>query len=146
MDILEEVEGKVVIWAQFQHDLDLIAKALGAKAVQVHGRIPQKDRPGNIARFQNDAEIIYMVANPATLGEGENLNAARTEVYYSNSYKLLERLQSQDRPIAQGKDLTVFDIEAVNTVDRKVINALKSNKNVADMILKDPTGFFLEQD
>jgi hypothetical protein len=146
LDILEEVEGKVIIWAQFQADLDLIAKELGSRAVEVHGRIPQRVRPEHINRFQNDAEILYMVANPATLGEGENLNAARTEIYYSNSYKLLERLQSEDRPVAEGKDLTIFDLEAVKTVDRKVIKALKERKNIADLILRDPGGFFLEED
>jgi hypothetical protein len=146
MDILEEIEGKVIIWAQFQADLDLIVQALRPYAVEVHGRIPQRVRPGNINRFQNDASINYMIANPATLGEGENLNAARTEIYYSNSYKLLERLQSEDRPVAEGKDLTVFDLEAVRTVDGKVIKALKERKNIADMILRDPGGFFLEED
>lgn len=145
LDILEEVEGKVIIWAQFQEDLDIIADALGSRAVQVHGRVPQRLRPENIRRFQNDASIDYMVANPSTLGEGENLNAARTEIYYSNSYKLLERLQSEDRPVAQGKDLTIFDLEAIRTVDRKVITALKERKNIADMILRDPGGFFLEE-
>lgn len=144
LSILEEVEGKIIIWGQFQADLDLIAKTLGSEAVEVHGRVPQKDRPWNIKRFQEDTTIRYMVANPATLGEGENLNAARTEIYYSNSYKLLERLQSEDRPVAQGKDLTIFDLEAVGTVDKKVINALKERKNIADMVLRDPVGFFLE--
>lgn len=145
LDLLEEIEGKVIIWCQFQDDIDLIANALKSEAVEYHGRVPQRLRPGNIQRFQKDAKIRYMIANPATLGEGENLSAARTEVYYSNSYKLLERLQSEDRPVAEGKDLTVFDLEAVGTVDRKVINALKERKNIADMILHDPGGFFLEE-
>ncbi|KKL79805.1 hypothetical protein LCGC14_2011150, partial [marine sediment metagenome] len=141
--ILEDVEGKVIIWCRFVADLEQIYATLrhGIKGQAILYRRVIED----VNRFQNDPEIKYFIANPAMGGLGLTLTAAETVVYYSNSFDLEHRLQSEDRShrIGTKKNVVYVDIQAQGTVDGKIITALRNKKHVADAILQDPTTFFL---
>jgi SNF2 family DNA or RNA helicase len=82
------------------------------------------------------------VANK-TASTGLTLTSASSVIYYSNSYSLEDRLQSEDRAmrIGQKKNVVYRDLVARNTVDEKIIKALRSKQNIADIILKDIAGF-----
>ena len=58
-------------------------------------------------------------------------------VYYSNNYDLEKRLQSEDRAhrIGQVNKVTYIDLICENTVDEKIVKALKSKINIANEIL-----------
>ena len=62
-----------------------------------------------------------------TGGYGITLTAASNVIYYSNSYDLEKRLQSEDRAhrIGQHKPVTYVDLIAEKTVDEKIIKALR---------------------
>ena len=62
---------------------------------------------------------------------------ASTVVYYSNNYDLEKRLQSEDRAhrIGQVNKVTYIDLICENTVDEKIVKALKSKINIANEIL-----------
>lgn len=141
--ILEDVEGKVIIWCRFVADLEQIYATLrhGIKGQAILYRRVIED----VNRFQNDPEIKYFIANPAMGGLGLTLTAAETVIYYSNSFDLEHRLQSEDRShrIGTKKNVVYVDIQAQGTVDGKIITALRNKKHVADAILQDPTTFFL---
>jgi SWI/SNF-related matrix-associated actin-dependent regulator of chromatin subfamily A member 5 len=66
------------------------------------------------------------VGNPSTGGYGLNLVSASYVLYYSNSYNLEVREQSEDRAhrIGQSKNLLVIDLICRNTVDEMIISAL----------------------
>lgn len=139
--ILEDVEGKVIIWARFVADLNLIAETLGEKAIRYRGDI------ADVERFQAEGEgPTYFVANPASAGLGLTLTRAETVVYYSNDFNLENRLQSEDRchRIGTVNPVTYYDIEAIGTVDTKIIRALRNKKLISNAILQDPEDFFLE--
>lgn len=138
--ILDDTEGKAIIWARFVRDLDTIADALGPKAIRYRGNVE------DVERFSADPAIQYFVANPATAGLGLTLTVAETAIYYSNDFDLEHRLQSEDRNhrIGTKESVTYIDISAVGTVDEKIINALRSKKMVSDAVLQDPSGFFME--
>jgi SNF2 family DNA or RNA helicase len=65
--------------------------------------------------------------------------SASTEHYYSNSFSLEDRLQSEDRPHSPGQtnNLGVIDWIAPETLDEKVVQALRDKKELADMITGD---------
>ena len=75
------------------------------------------------------------------------LTAAEYVIYYSNSFDLEQRLQSEDRAhrISQTKNVTYIDIECQKSIDSKIIKALRDKKNIADIITKDPISIFLEE-
>ena len=70
---------------------------------------------------------------------GITLTAADTVIYYSNSYNLEHRLQSEDRAhrIGQDKNVLYVDLVCDKTVDKRIIKALKDKKNIAEQIMGD---------
>ena len=142
MNVLEEIEGKVVIWAHFQYDISSIIKAVvkeygPGSVVDYYGLTPQEERQDNIRKFQNDDKVRFLVGTPATGGYGITLTAASTMIYYSNGYDLEKRLQSQDRihRIGQKQPVTYIDIIAEDTVDNKIVKSLKKKVNIASKVM-----------
>ena len=142
MNVLEEVEGKAIIWANYQKDMFEIKKAIEKEygegsVVDYYGLTPQEDRQPNIKRFQEDPECRFFVGTPQTGGYGITLTQANTVVYYSNGYDLEKRLQSEDRAhrIGQKKSVTYVDLMADDTVDEKIVKALRKKINIASEVL-----------
>ncbi|MDC3295065.1 DEAD/DEAH box helicase [bacterium] len=142
MNVLEETEGKAIIWAHYQYDMKTIIKAVKEKygedsIVDYYGLTPQEERQPNIKRFQDDPKCRFIVGTPSTGGYGITLTAANTVIYYSNGYDLEKRLQSEDRAhrIGQKKSVTYVDLMADDTVDEKIVKALRKKINIASEVL-----------
>jgi len=142
MDVLEETEGKAIIWAHYQYDITNIIEAVSKKygkesIVDYYGLTPQEDRQPHIKRFQDDPKCRFIVGTPSTGGYGITLTAANTVIYYSNGYDLEKRLQSEDRAhrIGQKKSVTYVDLMADDTVDEKIVQALRRKINIASEVL-----------
>ncbi len=142
MDVLEETEGKAIIWAHYQYDITNIIEAVSKKygpgsIVDYYGLTPQEERQPNIKRFQDDPKCRFIVGTPSTGGYGITLTAANTVIYYSNGYDLEKRLQSEDRAhrIGQKKSVTYVDLMADDTVDEKIVKALRKKINIASEVL-----------
>jgi len=142
MDILDEVEGKAIIWAHYQWDIKDIIKEVvkihgPCSVVDYYGLTPQDERQDNIKKFQDDPKCRFIVGTPATGGYGITLTAANTVIYYSNGYDLEKRLQSEDRAhrIGQKKSVTYVDINAEETVDEKIVKSLRKKINIASEVL-----------
>jgi SNF2 family DNA or RNA helicase len=143
MDVLSEMEGKAIIWAHYQWDIKDIIKEIvkvhgPGSVVDYYGLTPQDERQDNIKKFQNPTNSVrFLVGTPATGGYGITLTAANTVVYYSNGYDLEKRLQSEDRAhrIGQKKNVTYVDIIAEDTIDEKIVKALRDKINIASQVL-----------
>ena len=142
MDVLEEIEGKAIIWANYQHDISEIKKSITdeygpGSVVDYYGLTPQDERQGNIKKFQDDPECRFLIGTPQTGGYGITLTAASNVIYYSNGYDLEKRLQSEDRAhrIGQKKAVTYVDLITEDTVDEKIVKALRKKINIASEVL-----------
>jgi len=142
MDVLEETEGKAIIWAHYQYDITNIIKEVTkvhgpGSIVDYYGLTPQDERQGNIKKFQSDPKCRFIVGTPATGGYGITLTAANTVIYYSNGYDLEKRLQSEDRAhrIGQQKSVTYVDLMCDSTVDEKIVKSLRKKINIASEVL-----------
>ena len=143
MDCLEETEGKVIIWATYREDIkkivDSLKKAYGEDStVEYHGGVDATLRQDHIAQFQEkNSPTRYFVGNPQTGGYGITLTAANTMIYYSNSYDLEKRLQSEDRAhrIGQTGSVTYVDLIAEKTIDERIVKALRQKVNIANEIM-----------
>lgn len=150
-DILEETKdlpGKKIIWAPFRPDLDMLSNYYRSRAVSYHGGVKENDRALAIKRFQEDPTIDILVANQQSAGIGLTLTAASVVIYYANKFSAELRWQSEDRNhrIGQREECLYYDIEAVRTVDAKIIKTLKLRKDIADLVTGDPRSFFLEDE
>ena len=143
LDLLDEIEGKAIIWANYVHDIEEITTAIKKKygensIVQYYGAIDSKTRQDGINKFQNvNSPVKFFIGNPQTGGYGITLTAANTVIYYSNGYDLEKRLQSEDRAhrIGQKKSVTYIDLIAEKTVDEKIVKALRKKIDIASEIL-----------
>ena len=141
-DLLDEVEGKAILWAHYQYDVKEIVKAIIKEhgedsIVTYYGLTPQDERQNNIKKFQSDPKCRFLVGTPSTGGYGLTLTAASTMIYYSNGYDLEKRQQSEARidRIGQEKPMTYIDIICEETVDERIVKALRKKINIATEIM-----------
>ena len=151
LKLLEDTNGKVIIWANYIHDIKNIIKAIttakdedqqliyGQDAVvEYYGATSSDDRAKAIKTFQDpDSKVRFFIGNPQTAGYGITLTEAGTVVYFSNGYDLEKRLQSEDRAhrIGQKKSVTYVDLVTPKTVDEKIKKALRKKINIATEIM-----------
>ena len=142
MDLLEEVEGKAVIWAHWRHDIATIVreveKEYPGSVMTYYGDTTPDDRQKAIREMQDpESKIRFLVGTPQTGGYGITLTGASTMIYYSNGYDLLLRQQSEARidRISQTKPMTYIDILAEDTVDEKIVKALRKKVNIATQVM-----------
>ena len=141
-DVLGEIEGKVVIWGHWQKDINQIIKAIvkeygEGSVVDYYGLTPKNERQKNIDKFQTDPDCRFFVGTPATGGYGITLTAASNMIYYSNGYDLEKRTQSEARidRIGQKYPMTYIDIICENTVDERIVKALRNKINIASKVM-----------
>ena len=143
MDILEEVEGKAVIWAHYRYDIKKIVETISKKygensVVTYYGDTSTDDRQKAIKKIQDpNSSVRFIVGTPQTGGYGITLTGASTMIYYSNGYDLEKRQQSEARidRIGQEKPMTYIDIIAEGTVDDKIVKSLRKKVNIATEIM-----------
>jgi len=143
LDVLEEIEGKAVIWAHYRYDIEVIVNALTKKfgegtVVTYFGDTSTDDRQKAIKLIQDpESKVRFIVGTPQTGGYGITLTGASTMIYYSNGYDLEKRQQSEARidRIGQTKNMTYIDIIAEDTVDEKIVSALKRKVNIASKVM-----------
>jgi len=143
LDLSEELQGKAIIWATYTHDIQQIAYALrdrfGPDSVATYyGATPQDERQEIVNRFQDRNDPLrFFIGQPKTGGYGITLTAANTVIYYSNSYDLEIRLQSEDRAhrIGQTNKVTYIDLVSPNTIDERILEALRNKIDIAGKVL-----------
>ena len=143
LNIIEETQGKAIIWASYTHDIKKIRETLSEKYGEesvacYYGETDQEERQNIVDNFQDpDNPLRFFVGQPRTGGYGITLTAANTVIYYSNSYDLEIRLQSEDRAhrIGQTNKVTYIDLVSPDTIDEKILIALKSKIDIAGQVL-----------
>jgi SNF2 family DNA or RNA helicase len=143
LNVLEETQGGVIIWATFVSSIKLIknelAKRYGAsKVATYYGETEAEHRQEIVEKFQS-GEIKYFIGQPRTGGYGLTLTNAKTVIYFNNTYDMEVRLQSEDRAhrIGQKDKVTYIDIVCPKTIDEKIMETLNNKKKLADEITGD---------
>lgn len=132
---LEEFPGQAIIWAKFTFEVDAILAALKKakiSACRYDGEVDTPSRAKSIADFKSGTARCF-VAKATSAGYGLTLVEATTVIYASNLFSLDVRLQSEDRSHRRGqtKAVTYVDCVAERTVDEKIIEALRTKRDVS---------------
>ena len=137
-EILEETDGKVIIWANYIYNIKQIIMFLKKKygdksVVSIYGEVNVEDRKRAVERIQKDPTCKFMVGNPTTGGFGLTLTACTTVIYFSNNYNLEVRKQSEDRAhrMGQKNSVTYIDIVAKDTLDEAIMKSLVTKGHLA---------------
>jgi hypothetical protein len=139
VSIMEDIDGKVIIWARFKEELRAIAAAMrkiGRNVVEYHGDVKQVDRDAAVDSMQN-GEADTFVGQAQAGGIGLTITAAETTIYYSQDFNLETRLQSEDRNhrIGTKNNVVYIDLQAEDTIDEGISRALQRKSAVASKIL-----------
>ncbi len=143
MEHIEDREGAMLIWAPHTDKINQIVECLregyGADQIRRYdGTTKKTERMQNIDDFQA-GKFRFFVVNQASGSTGLTLTRANIAYYYSDSFNLEHRLQSEDRNHRIGTEGSVsyFDLEAINTIDRIITQSNHAKKAMADIITGD---------
>lgn len=137
-EVIEQVQGKAIIWCAFKEDVAQVCTLLGNEAVHYFGDTTDADRAIALERFNDpNSGVLYFVGTAKTGGKSLTLTIANTVIYYSNDYSLEARLQSEDRAHRYGQKNTVTYVDLVSpgTVDETVLAILRGKEDMAKMTL-----------
>jgi SNF2 family DNA or RNA helicase len=134
---------KLIIWSYYVRTIEDLAdryKHLGA--VSLYGATPAGERQDVATRFQADASVRVLVANPAAAGTGLTLTAASYAVYETLTWRYDLYAQSQDRNhrIGQGQPVTYIRLLASDTIEQAITEALARKAVMASDLLGDVEG------
>lgn len=151
LDVIEESSGKVIIWSRFRNDIQRIGKLLEEKypsqSASYYGDTPDDERQEIVTRFQDpDSGLRFFIGNPATAGYGLTLTEANTVIYYANDFNLETRIQSEDRchRIGQQNPVTYIDLITENTIDEKIVQALRNKIDLGAVVLGEEAREWLQ--
>ena len=134
-----EAGEKLIVWARFRVQIEDIVKVLLEErldVVQYHGGVSKTERNEAIERFERGEAQVFVGQQQAG-GKGLTLVAASNVFYFSNTYALNDREQSEDRAhrIGQEKEVVYTDFCARDSIDLECIETLRSKEVVSEIIL-----------
>lgn len=148
LEKLEQLPGKVIIWANYRYNIQELVKAIGDKfgretVADYYGSTSTEDRDTVRAEFRDpSAKVRFVVANQATGGRGLTLldptlgTDAQYVIYFSNDYDYERRRQSEDRDhrMGQTKSVIYIDFVRVGTIDTKILRAHRTKEKLSKVI------------
>lgn len=147
IDALEEIldslqDKKIVIWCRFKQELkrivDLALKG-GRPHVFLSQEMDELERMAAINRFQDSPPPYLFIGNVGIGSAGINLFSSHHCIYLSNSWSLIDRLQSEDRLHRYGQKYSVnyYDIIARNTIDAYILSVIQNKIKMSDKVTGD---------
>jgi SNF2 family DNA or RNA helicase len=144
LEELDEVSGKAVIWCAYDADVRIITDALvkeyGQGSVVRFWGGNAKTRHEDEARWKSDAGCRWMISTQAAGGRGNNWVQSSHSIYYSNTYDLEMRAQSEDRTHRDGqvaKACTYRDLIIPGTIDERFLEVLRSKLDMSALLMGD---------
>jgi rhodanese-related sulfurtransferase len=135
--LTEAVSGPTIVWCRFRDCIRRTAGRLrehGLTVVEYHGGVRDEERAEAIDAFQAGQADAF-IGQPACAGEGLELSAAETIVWYSHTFDVVVRDQANERAtVVGGKRVVVVDIVAPGSVDEYIIENLSRKRSVAETI------------
>lgn len=141
LNLVEDLNGKFIVWARFKEELRAIAAALtaaGIECVAYDGDVSAADREAAIDALQVGTARAFVAQGQAG-GTGLTLTAAETSIYFSQDFNRGTRAQSEDRNhrIGTKSSVVYIDLVAEDTLDEQIAAVLQRKKSVAALVLGD---------
>lgn len=119
--------NKVIVWAEFRHDVTRIVARLTKEkigAVMCHGGMLTRERDLMIAKWRLPEGPKVIVATPGTMGIGKTLDEADLMIFYSHGYDQENRAQAKERNYSKGQKMpiTIKNLVAKGSLDPLIIS------------------------
>ena len=129
MEVLEQTERKVLIFALFRSSIETIVAHLNKEGIttgEIHGGVSQSQRGKLIERFQSTDSPRVLVMQPQASAHGITLTAADTVIFYGPLMSVEQYVQCCARADRQGQTadkVTVIHIQG-SPIESKMFTAL----------------------
>jgi len=143
-EILEDHPDKAIVWAAYRQTgedaFDHLTKIFGPGVVaRYYGSTDQEERRRVIRDFQ-EAELLRFIVASSAMAYSHTLTAGDLNIYYSNTFNLEHRIQSEfrTRRIGQKKVVRYIDFYAPGTIDERIMDVLREKKVLSHAVLGTP--------
>jgi superfamily II DNA or RNA helicase len=137
-ELVEESEGKVLVFVPFTGALNYVAEHLAkyTTVAVVNGSTSKHDRDTTFSEFQKGQTLRVIVAQPATMSHGLTLTAATTVVWFGpvTSNEIFEQANGRVRRPGQ-KRATVIACLAGTPVERRIFARLRNKQSTQGVFL-----------
>lgn len=134
--LVRRMPGKVIVWCQFQHEIDEVVAALkaeGHKVLEYHGRVNKERKAYARVAFQEDQSYKAIVGQAQAGGRGLDFSAADHMIWYSHTFNAITREQAKERATKMaGSNIEMVDLIASTGPDRYIRDTVEGKINVAD--------------
>jgi hypothetical protein len=143
VQLLDDYEGKAIVWASYDHSVrrisDELTEKFGARSVARFWGGNARTREEEEIQFKTSDRCRFMVATPDAGGRGRDWSVADLSVYYSSRNNLDHRMQSEDRVKSadRPRPKAYVDMIVRGTVEEKILSALRSKMDLATVIHGD---------
>lgn len=146
-DYVLDAGKKLVVFARFRSEIDIISKMLEKKKIKyvsIYGDVKLELRGDIVKDFQTNPDTKVFVAQIDTAGLGITLTAADTCVYYSVNFNYAAYSQSLARihRIGQKNKCTYIHLIVKGTVDDTILKALAKKEDLAKSIVDEWRNYF----
>lgn len=146
-DYVIDAGKKLVIFARFRPEIDLIGQMLEKKKIRygaIYGDVKLESRGDIVKDFQTNPKTMVFLAQIDTAGLGITLTAADTCVYYSVNFNYAAYSQSLARihRIGQKNTCTYIHLITEGTVDETILKALAKKEDLAKTIVDEWRNYF----
>ena len=143
LDQIVATEGRrVVVWHWLVEEGRYIESALSKYSrhgvASVRGETASSKTQNILSDFRKGA-VKILVANPKSMGIGVNLQEASVCIYWSNSFSMVDRKQSEKRIHRPGQKHTCiyYDLVCEGTIDEIVVRKLGEKGENFENLLRD---------
>ncbi len=138
LELAQEEGESVIVWARFREEqaqIEKVCKGLGLTYGIYNGSTGDDERKRITAEFES-GDLQVFIGQQQAGGTGITLVRAQRVIYYSNSFSLEDRVQSEDRAhrIGQMNHVVYEDLLGSNTLEPKVLKVLENKQSLADVI------------
>jgi SNF2 family DNA or RNA helicase len=137
-EIIEESEGKVIVFVPLTGALESVASELRKDwtVETVYGGTSKSERDRIFSEFQRNADPRVLVANASTMSHGLTLTAASTIVWYApvHSNETYEQACARVRRPGQTRTTVIVHIAGTD-VERRVYKRLQDKQSMQGVLL-----------
>lgn len=142
--IAEAGDDPILIWARFTAEVRAIGEAVRAAypekvVAEYYGAVSADDRARIKTEFQ-EGLVDVLILNPQCGSMGLNLQRSALAFYFSNSFDLEARMQSEDRihRIGQDRHAVFVDLVVPGTIDERIRGCLQGKRDLLDYFREAP--------
>lgn len=135
---IQKLKKSVIVFATFRQDFTTISKKLKEKKISYltyYGSTDEANREKFKAEFSKQTKCKVALCNPHSVGEGLNLSACDTIIWYSHTFKAVTHEQANERATALHKNEIQIKYLSCGGVDDYILDTLNKKIDLEKALL-----------